>query len=173
MDEIILVFPDESLEEKAYDYKSEHFDYGETIIDGSSFWDKRDSYLEWLTEVRLNSRPETVNPTRVVSSPFFAVRKKDNKIIGMIDCRHYLNDFLKDFGHIGYSVRPTERRKGYATEILRLVLEYAKEIGLREVNLSCIVDNIGSRKAIIKNGGITVRFFNYNGQKAEFFRIEL
>ena len=62
----------------------------------------------------------------------FAVREHDQKIIGMIDIRHNLeNDFWAEYGgHLGYSVRPSERRKGYATEIMKMGLEYAKSLGI-------------------------------------------
>lgn len=73
----------------------------------------------------------------------------------MIDVRHYFNDFLAKYaGHIGYSVCPSERRKGYAAAMLRETLPYCKEIGLKKVMISCADDNMGSRKTILKNGGV-------------------
>ena len=73
----------------------------------------------------------------------------------MIQVRHYFNDYLSKYGgHIGYSIKPNERRKGYATSMLKAVLPYCKEIGLDKILISCIDSNIGSEKTILKNGGV-------------------
>ena len=87
--------------------------------------------------------------------------------------RHTLNDFLKDFGNSGYSVRPSERRKGYATEMLRQVLLIAKEVGLTEVHLSVERDNLPSVRTIVKNGGVYERSFEFEGEQEDIYRIEL
>ncbi len=71
------------------------------------------------------------------------------------EIRHKLNEsLLKNGGHIGDGVRPSERRKGYATEMIRLALEECKKIGIDRVLMVCYKDNIGSRKSIINNGGV-------------------
>ena len=108
-----------------------------------------------------------------MTDTFFAIREEDNKIIGIIDLRHTLNEFLKDFGNSGYSVRPSERKKGYATEMLRLLIKYAKEIGLTELHLSVERDNIPSIKTIVKNGGKLERSFEFEGEVADIYLIEL
>ena len=83
-----------------------------------------------------------------------AVRESDNKIIGMINIRHYLNDYLMgQSGHIGYGVRPNERQKGYATKMLELGLEKCIELGIDKVLVICDKTNIGSAKTIEKNNG--------------------
>jgi predicted acetyltransferase len=173
MEKILLAIPNKDLENQARDYKQEHFSHGETEINGSELWDKTDSYSEWLEMVTKNTCKETVNPNWVLTDTYFAVRESDKKIIGMIDLRRELNDFLKDFGHIGYSVRPAERRKGYATEMLRLVLETAKQYGLEQVQLSCKKNNVPSVKTILKNGGVYERSFEYNGEIAGVYLIKL
>ena len=113
---IILVRPTSDLKEKALAYRKEHFQHGEKIIYGSELFDKTESYEEWLSSVTRNTDPKTVNENWVVTDTFFAVRNSDGRIVGIIDLRHTLNDFLKDLGNCGYSVRPSERKKGYATE---------------------------------------------------------
>ncbi len=145
---IKLVRPTIELKSEALDYRQEHFDNNELIINGSELFDKINSYEEWLEKVNNNSKIETVDPNWVLTDTFFAIREEDNKIIGIIDLRHTLNEFLKDFGNSGYSVRPSERKKGYATEMLRLLIKYAKEIGLTELHLSVERDNTPSIKTI-------------------------
>ncbi|MBK8505810.1 MAG: GNAT family N-acetyltransferase [Saprospiraceae bacterium] len=74
--------------------------------------------------------------------------------IGHIDIRHRLNLFLEQFGgHIGYAVRPTERRNGYGYRMLEAALPIIKEIGLNEILITCDKGNIASRKIIERNGG--------------------
>ena len=171
--DIKLVRPTLELKEQALDYRQEHYDSDELIINGSELLDKTDSYEEWLDSITKNTNIETVNPNWVLTDTFFAIRESDNKIIGIIDLRHTLNDFLKDFGNSGYSVRPSERRKGYATEMLRQLKEYARECGMEELHLSVERDNIPSIKTIIKNGGIVERNFEYEGNIADVYLIKL
>lgn len=111
---IKLVRPTIELKSKALEYRQEHFDNNELIINGSELFDKIDSidsYEDWLEKVNNNSKIETVDPNWVLTDTFFAIREDDSRIIGIIDLRHILNEFLKDFGNSGYSVRPSERKK--------------------------------------------------------------
>lgn len=76
------------------------------------------------------------------------------KLVGSGSLRHNLNEKLAVYGgHIGYAVRPSERRKGYGSLILHLTLEKAQEFGFQRVFLTCDTDNIASVKIIEKNGG--------------------
>ena len=170
---IKLVVPTLELKTKALDYRQEHFNNNEQIINGSELLDKIDSYEEWLERIINNSKVETVDPNWVLTDTFFAIRETDYKIIGIIDLRYTLNDFLKDFGNCGYSVRPSERKKGYATEMLRLLIEYARKCDLKELHLSVKRNNIPSVKTIIKNGGKLERSFEYDGELADIYLIEL
>lgn len=162
MTDIILEFPTKQHEFMANQFKEEFFENNEMIINGSALFDQMD-YREWLINTEKNSNPATVRNDWVVASTFFAIRKSDNKIIGMIDLRHNLcNKLLADYyGHIGYAVRPSERKKGYATQMLMLALKYAKSLNFTKVMLGCYTDNIASIKTIIKCGGILTESKEY------------
>lgn len=81
--------------------------------------------------------------------------QEDKRIIGAINIRHDLNEYLFNFGgHIGYGIRPSERKKGYASLMLSMALPIAKELGINEVLITCDKNNIGSAKTIINNGGV-------------------
>jgi predicted acetyltransferase len=95
----------------------------------------------------------------VPSSNYFLVDEK-NRVIAMVDIRHELTAYLRNIGgHIGYGVRPLERRKGYATLILTEALKKCDELGIQRVLVTCNADNIGSAKTILKNGGIEDKSF--------------
>lgn len=171
--DIILVRPTLELKEEALAYRQEHFQCGEKIIYGSELFDKTESYEEWLSAVTRNTDPKTVNENWVVTDTFFAIRKGDGKIIGIIDLRHTLNDFLKDLGNCGYSVRPSERKKGYATEMLCKLLQTAKEAGMKELHISVEKENMASIKVIRKNGGVYERSFSFENEIADIYRFTL
>lgn len=93
-------------------------------------------------------------PEGYVPHTVFWLVEGDN-YLGRVDLRHELNDFLhREAGHIGYDVRPSERRKGYGKLALELGLQKAKEMGIQNVLITCDVDNVGSNKIIKANGGI-------------------
>lgn len=153
------------LKDKALDYKEEHLKIGETELHGGALLDKM-QYVDWLQLTEDNSCNETVHSNWVVSSTFFVCHKTDGKIIGMVDIRHTLNDFLRDYGgHIGFGVRPSERRKGYAVQILNMALKYAKGLDLFKVMLACYKENEASRRTIMKCGGQLEKEFLYSDGK--------
>lgn len=159
-DVILLIKPSKEHENQLIEYKEEFFNHGESIIPACSRWDKMESYDGWLQVLESHARSETITDNWVVHTNFLGIRKSDNKLVGMIDIRHELaTEYLRNYaGHIGYSVRPSERRKGYATQMLSQALEFCKEnLKLKRVMISCDKYNEGSRKTIVNAGGILER----------------
>ena len=117
-------------------------------------WKDFQEFLSIVKEDLISSAP------KVPSHLFFLIDSINQKILWAIQIRHHINhpNLIENWGHIGYWVRPSERGKGYATEMLKLSLEKAKELWLEKILLTCDDDNIGSWTVIEANGGIFERF---------------
>lgn len=112
------------------------------------------NYEEWV--IKINNAMNGINLHDGYVPYSFYILVNDEKIIGSISIRHSIDDEMLRLygGHIGYNIRPSERKKGYATKMLSLGLEKCKELGLKEVLITCKKDNIASAKTIENNGGI-------------------
>ncbi len=154
-EELILVFPTEEYKEQMEEYLQEHLQNQEFEIAGDGGLDMIQDFDKWLEKIRKDVSEETVEGGRVPSTLLLGVRKSDNKVVGTLQIRHRLTPgLLKNIGHIGDGVRPSERRKGYATEMIRQALQVCKQMGMTRVLMVCNKDNIASRKTIMHNGGI-------------------
>ncbi len=103
---------------------------------------------------KMNGQKSVAENGFVCNTTFWLV-DENKKIYGVSNLRHKLNDRLMHTGgHIGYGIRPDERRKGYATKILELTLLEAKKIGITKILVTCTANNIGSNKTITNNEGI-------------------
>ena len=128
---------------------------GEDDISGAGDVENFKDYQDWLKNLLLHTKKETLPKGRVLATQFISVRKSDNKIVGFVNLRHELNDYLLKFGgHIGDSIIPSERGQGYATEQIKICLDYCKMLGIKNVLITCKDWNVASRRTIIKNGGV-------------------
>ena len=173
MDKIILVKPDLSYTDEIIKYKEESLAES-PIINGSAGLDRFSSIEIWFEELKKRSCEDTVPKGLVPSSTYLGIREKDNYIVGMIDIRHYLNEYLTQVGgHIGYGVRKTERNKGYAKQMLKLALEKCKELKIKKVLITCDEDNIASEKVILSANAKLEDIRNIDGENKKRFWIDL
>ena len=121
-----------------------------------------------------NEKADRVPEGWVPSSTYWLVTDSQ-KVVGVVNIRHSLTRKLFETGgHIGYGIRPSERRKGYASQLLALALHQARELGIQRALLVCDEKNVGSEKTIRKNGGIhDTRFVEENGNVILRFWIQL
>jgi len=153
MNRLKLVIPNITHKEILMDYKEE-FIRNKDSMDGSAGLSTYKTFEEWYKAFNDNSNEKTVREGLVPATTYLALNESGS-LIGMIDIRHRLNENLLNFGgHIGYSVRKSERRKGYATEMLKLALEKCIELNIQEILITCDKNNVASAKTIIANGGI-------------------
>ena len=135
-------------------YRKEFLDSGDSM-DGTGSLRRCDDPRDWLRHTKLCRDPRTVPQGLAPATQYLYVREEDRKIVGMIQIRHRFTPYLERFGgHIGYSVAPSERRKGYAAQMLRSVLPECRELGIRDVLITCVSGNEGSKRTILKNGGV-------------------
>ncbi|MCQ2962732.1 GNAT family N-acetyltransferase [Streptococcus sp.] len=130
------------------------FEASQSAHDGG-FWSVDNfAYEKWLEDNRLSEMGINIPDTFVPAVQFVSF-SDDGRALGFLHLRLRLNDnLLKQGGHIGYSIRPLERRKGYAKEQLHLGLLEAKKKNIKKALVTCHDDNPGSRKVILANGGV-------------------
>ncbi len=113
----------------------------------------KDNFGEFVNKLRDYVHGVSLPDDWVPASTYWLVR--DGRVLGTCNLRHKLTEALRDVGgHVGYSIRPSERNKGYATLMLKYALEKARQMGLRRVLVTCDKTNIASQRVIQKNGGV-------------------
>lgn len=149
-----FIRPTEEYLEQVWAYKREML-AADSSMDGAGPLRRVSSAEEWL---EFSRTCETIEKSEklVPATQFILVRESDNKLVGMLQVRHCFNAYLEKYaGHIGYSVRPSERHKGYAKAMLREALKFCREVlGLEKVLITCYSHNEGSRRTILSCGGV-------------------
>lgn len=165
MEKLTHVVPNIEYKEQAIDYINEFYEYNSEINGVGGLHRYLDNYEGWLEKLE-EDRNRIPNEDKVPAQTFFLVRESDNRIVGMINVRLTLNEKLKKYGgHIGYSIRPTERQKGYNKVNLYLGLLTCQKYGIKEVFMDCDKDNPASAKTIQALGGKLIREY-YDDQFA-------
>ena len=154
MEEFILTRPTAEYASQIKEYRQEFLDVGDSM-DGCGPLRRFEDPEEYI-KICIDCEDKSTVPAHLVpATQFLFVRKSDNRLAGMIQIRHCFNEYLEKYaGHIGYSVRPSERRKGYAKKMLKMALPFCRVIGIDKVLITCIDGNIGSEKTILANGGV-------------------
>lgn len=156
MEKFYFEEPSIKREKEAIEYINEFYKYNSNINGSGGLQRYLNNYNEWLKKLDEDYKRVPDN-NNVSTRTYFLIRKNDNKIIGMLNLRLVLNEKLKnDSGNIGYSIRPTERKKGYNKINLFLGLLKAHEYGLKEVLLSADTDNPASWRTIEALGGVKI-----------------
>lgn len=154
MNKLKLILPTLNYKSDIMDYRREFIE-NEDRMYGSGRLKNAESFNKWYTSIRNNSKEETVRKGLSPETTYLAISIDEGYIVGMVTIRHRLNDYLKKHGgHIDYSVRKSQRQKGYATEMLELALKECKKLNIKKVIITCDKENIASKKTIINNGGV-------------------
>lgn len=169
-----LIKGNHKYKEQIIDMLKEWKEYNDTHDTNHSPWvifkNGFDDFDYYLSNLETNEPKDGLVP----DSTFFCIDEQRNIIVGAVNIRHYLNDYLLlHGGHIGDGIRPSERRKGYATQMIGLALKECKKLGIKKVLMVCDKGNIGSVKSIIKNGGILENELNENGKIEQRYWIDL
>ena len=161
MEKFFLEMPSLARKDEIIDYLFEFVKYNSDINGAGSLDKILEGYtFEEALERCLNMKDKEYakKAGRCQSKTFLLIRENDDRIVGTINVRWNLNETMLRFGgHIGYGIRPTERRKGYNKINLYLGLLEAKKLGLEKVMLDCDANNIGSDKTMQALGGILER----------------
>lgn len=167
MDKLYLKFPSIDEKEKFIEYIKEYrLDNPNAKPLGCT---EELDYENWLINIKKESDGIELEKGRVPSTVYFLMNE-DERILAHVSIRHSIdNDFLRLYGgHIGYGVRPSERRKGYATIMLHLALIKCNELGINDVMISCKESNIGSAKTIENNLGIQKELIYIEDEQTNF-----
>jgi len=175
MDEIMLTEPAAHHAGEVWALREEILSAGdEDAFAGCAGLEACETYEKWLDRLRVWSDPATVPEGRVSATVYIAVRQADGRVVGVIDLRHHIDHPVLSVwgGHIGYSVRPSERGKGYATQMLRQCVKKARERGIERVLVTCHPWNAPSERTIQACGGAFENDVTVDGKAIRRYWIE-
>ncbi|HDR7895352.1 GNAT family N-acetyltransferase [Bacillus pacificus] len=170
---VSLITPTTDLQDEYLDFYNEWKDSGETMIP----WviTKDPSNFPAMVQELLDAHNGINLPESWVPDSTYWLVTDHNRIVGAVNIRHSLTEHLFNAGgHIGYGIRPSERRKGYATKLLALSLEKAKQLNITKALVVCDEVNTASEKTILHNGSLRDDdFTEEDGNVVRRFWIEL
>lgn len=154
MDELILVEPSLAYTQQLFLYKKESLAHHPKIHGGNSL-EAFEEVSDWLQYLEDKKTPELRPPGHVPDSTYLCIRSWDKRVVGIVNIRHELSDHLLHFGgHIGYSVRPGDRGRGYGVLQLKMALQECAKLSINPVLLTCTQDNQISGRVIQNCGGV-------------------
>ena len=128
------------------------------------------NYYEYSEAIEVRTESSQLVP----DSTFFCLDTERNIFVGAVNIRHRLNErFSVGVGHIGDGIRPSERNKGFGTEMVALALDECKKLYIEKVLMCCERNNIASEKTIVRNGGIFENEVEFEGKIMRRFWITL
>lgn len=149
--ELKLVRLEERYKRQLFDMLDEWYGTGEKIVPYAIRKTDYHDFEEYCNSLEVKDDRSDLVP----DSTFFCLDVERDIFVGAVNIRHRLNEsLLLNGGHIGDGVRPSERRKGIAAQMIHLALLECKNLGIENVLMVCDKENIGSAKSIIKNGGV-------------------
>lgn len=153
-EELLFVEPSMNFEKEIAAYRQEMLD-ADSSFDGCFSMKRMPNIKEYVDHCI-----EWANPRREADergawgNVLLAIRKSDMKMVGCMQVHNVLTKRMKNYtGHVGYSVRPSERRKGYAKKMLAKAVDFLSSFGFEEIVVSCLPENEASKKTILSNGG--------------------
>lgn len=173
MSEIILIEPTIEYADDIMRFRKEIMDSDDQDkFAGCGSLEDCETAQEWIDSIVRCREGKT---DKVPSDVYIAVRRNDNRIVGIIDLRHHIDHPILGTwgGHMGYYVRPTERHKGYAKEMLRQNLMHCRALGIKKVLITCDDDNYGSERTILANGGAFEKMIEVDGRIVKRYWITL
>jgi len=171
--EVFLVSPTMELKNEYLSFYQEWIESGEDMVPWVISKDPSD--FQGMIQSLIDSSKGEDLPEGWVPDTTFWLVTNNRKIVGAVNIRHRLTQKLLNCGgHIGYGIRPSERRKGYASKLLALSLEKAKELGIDKALVVCDDSNLASERTILKNGGVAdERYVEEDGNVIKRFWIDV
>jgi predicted acetyltransferase len=158
---LVLVRPNRRYKKQIFAMMDEWCSTGEKIVPYSI---RRTDYHDFKNYLHDFREVEKGSEGLVPETTLFCLDTDRNIFVGAVNIRHYLNEALLLYGgHIGDGIRPSERRKGYATAMIGLALDECRKLGINQILMTCDKSNIGSAKSIINNGGSLENEIEVNG----------
>ena len=149
---------------------AEWYNAGENIVPYAIRKNDYRDFAHYLENLEIKKETDG----RVPDTTFFCLDEERDIFVGAVNIRHYLTEAMRlNGGHIGDGVRPSERRKGIATQMIGLALLECRKLGIRKVLMVCDKKNIGSAKSIQRNGGVLENEVIVDGITEQRYWIEL